>query len=182
KDILVVGEGDSAAEVALALAEQNRVTMFSRKMNFPRMNPLLRSAVSEKFTRGQLAVCLNAELARIEREGATLLIGGFPVPVKAQHVFVKIGAEMPRGFLERCGITFASKDVDALPILDAHYQSSIPGLYIIGSLSGKNLIKHALNQGYEVIEHIAGHAVEAAEEPELSKRLQYLPGSSVAEK
>lgn len=41
KDILVVGDGDSAAEVALALAERNRVTIFSRRTGFFRMNEAL---------------------------------------------------------------------------------------------------------------------------------------------
>jgi putative YpdA family bacillithiol system oxidoreductase len=41
-----------------------------------------------------------------------------------------------------------------LPILDAHYQSSVPGLYVIGDVTGVPLVKIAANQGAEVIERM----------------------------
>ncbi|HEX9655061.1 MAG TPA: NAD(P)-binding domain-containing protein, partial [bacterium] len=42
------------------------------------------------------------------------------------------------------------------PFLKKHNESNIPGLYIIGDLAGAPVIKYAMAQGYEVIEHIAG--------------------------
>ena len=182
KDILVVGDGDSAAEVALALAERNRVTIFSRRTGFFRMNEALQSQVNQKIESKELTVYFNADLQRIEPDMAYLLVGDHEVPVKAQHIFVKIGAEMPRGFLEQCGVTFASQDPEALPLLDAHYQAAVPGLFLVGSVGGKDLIKYGLNQGYEVIEHLMGHAVEPADEPRLREVLQLIPGDSVTAK
>ncbi len=44
----------------------------------------------------------------------------------------------------------------ALPALDQHLESSIKGLYFAGDLAGAALIKTSLNQGYELVEHIAG--------------------------
>lgn len=41
------------------------------------------------------------------------------------------------------------------PALRAHYESSLPGLYVIGDLAGAPVIKLAMAQGVEVIEHIA---------------------------
>lgn len=41
------------------------------------------------------------------------------------------------------------------PALRAHYESNTPGLYIIGDLAGAPVIKLAMAQGVEVIEHIA---------------------------
>src|SRR5712692_4673480 len=139
KDILVVGSGDSAAEVALALAERNRVTIFTRRTGFFRMNEALQSQVNQKIESKELNAYFNATLERIEPDAAYLLIGDHHVPVKAQHIFVKIGAEMPRRFLEQCGVTFASKDPEALPILDAKYQTVVPGLFLVGSVGGKDL-------------------------------------------
>ena len=95
---------------------------------------------------------------------------------------MKIGAEMPRGFLEQCGVTFASAGSEALPLLDANYQSVVPGLYLVGSVGGKDLIKYGLNQGYEVVEHLVGHEVEPADEPRLREVLQLIPGESVTAK
>ncbi len=41
------------------------------------------------------------------------------------------------------------------PVLRANKESNIPGLYIIGDLAGAPVIKLAMAQGFEVIEHIA---------------------------
>jgi thioredoxin reductase/polyferredoxin len=41
------------------------------------------------------------------------------------------------------------------PELRAHNESNIPGLYVIGDLAGAPVIKLAMEQGYNVIEHIA---------------------------
>jgi NosR/NirI family transcriptional regulator, nitrous oxide reductase regulator len=41
------------------------------------------------------------------------------------------------------------------PFLKKHNESNIPGLFIVGDLAGAPVIKYAMAQGYEVIEHIA---------------------------
>ena len=41
------------------------------------------------------------------------------------------------------------------PYLKKHNESNMPGLYIIGDLAGAPVIKYAMAQGYDVIEHIA---------------------------
>ncbi len=46
------------------------------------------------------------------------------------------------------------KQRDDIPVLDEHYQSSVPGLYIVGELSGLALIKNAIHQGRKAMEHI----------------------------
>ncbi len=182
QDIVVVGGGDSAAEVALALAERNRVVMSYRSAEFYRMNDSLRAQLDEKMERDGLTVRFNSEVERIEPGVVTLTLPDRTVQVPANWVFVKIGAEVPRQFLQRCGIAFASDDVSALPLIDPRYESSVPRLYLIGSIGGQDLIKHALNQGYEVIEHILGRAVEPVDEPVLREVLHLIPGASVDEK
>ena len=42
-----------------------------------------------------------------------------------------------------------------VPALDAHFQTSVPGLYIVGELGGRGLIKNAVNEGKIAIEHVA---------------------------
>ncbi|MBI1786766.1 MAG: NAD(P)-binding domain-containing protein [Acidobacteria bacterium] len=51
------------------------------------------------------------------------------------------------------------------PVLDAHFQSSVPGLYVIGDLAGAPVVKLAMAQGAEVAEHIAGELGGRGEEP-----------------
>ena len=47
----------------------------------------------------------------------------------------------------------------------ASYQTNVPGCYIIGDVSGVPLIKNAVKEGAEVIEHIAAELAGAAPEP-----------------
>jgi thioredoxin reductase/polyferredoxin len=42
------------------------------------------------------------------------------------------------------------------PFVKNHNESNIPGFFIVGDLAGAPVIKYAMAQGYEVIEHIAG--------------------------
>jgi thioredoxin reductase len=52
------------------------------------------------------------------------------------------------------------------PTRDAStYQTNVPGCYIIGDVSGVPLIKNAVKEGAEVIEHIAAELAGAAPEP-----------------
>jgi len=41
------------------------------------------------------------------------------------------------------------------PDLDVHFQSNVPGLYIVGELGGRGLIKNAVNEGRIAVEHVA---------------------------
>jgi putative YpdA family bacillithiol system oxidoreductase len=182
QDILVVGGGDSAAEVALALTAQNRVSISYRSAEFYRMNDSLRGQLSDKIERRELTVYFNSEVERVDKGFVNLTLPDRTVRIKVDRVFVKIGAEIPRQFLERCGITFSSTDSAALPVVNERYESNVPGLFVIGATSGQDLIKHALNQGYEVIEYLLGHSVEPVDEPALRQRLQAVPGTTVSEK
>jgi CRP-like cAMP-binding protein/ferredoxin-like protein FixX len=51
----------------------------------------------------------------------------------------------------------------------------VPGLYIIGALAGYPLIKQAMNQGYDVIEYIAGRTLLAVDHDLLREKLKPLP-------
>ena len=41
-----------------------------------------------------------------------------------------------------------------VPWVDAGFQSSVPGLYIVGELGGRGLIKNAVNEGKIAVEHL----------------------------
>jgi thioredoxin reductase (NADPH) len=42
-----------------------------------------------------------------------------------------------------------------VPQLDVNFQSNVPGLYVVGELGGRGLIKNAVNEGKLAVEHIA---------------------------
>ena len=60
--------------------------------------------------------------------------------------------------------------------MSTSYETNVPGLYAIGALAGYPLIKQCLNQGYEVIQTIAGSPVEPADESSSQERLLGMPG------
>ena len=182
KDIVVIGGGDSAAEVALVLAERNRVSMVYRSGDFYRMNDSLRAQLLDKMERKELSVYFNADPERIETDSLHIGLPEQQLQIPADWICVKIGAEIPRQFLERCGVTFASADAVALPEISPRYESQLPGLYLVGSMNGQDLIKHGLNQGYEVIEYLLGNPIEPVDEPLLQEKLGPVPGTSVNEK
>jgi thioredoxin reductase len=41
-----------------------------------------------------------------------------------------------------------------VPHLDAHFQTNLAGLYIVGELGGRGLIKNAINEGKIAVEHV----------------------------
>jgi thioredoxin reductase/ferredoxin len=56
------------------------------------------------------------------------------------------------------------QDEVRLPVLKANYQSTVPGLHIVGDLAGAPTIRVAANQGHEVMHHIASLPDGRAEE------------------
>jgi putative YpdA family bacillithiol system oxidoreductase len=178
EDILMVGAGDAAIEGVLALCEKNRVSVVNRNQEFYRLKTALDLEINRKVTAGQVTAYHNAAVERIEDGFTYLKQPDRTVKVKASLVFVRIGAELPRPFLEQIGVTFGSTDRSAPPILSEHFESAVPGLYVIGAAAGYNLIKQGMNQGYDVVEHILGHEVESVVEPLIREKLNALPGTS----
>ena len=90
--------------------------------------------------------------------------------VECHRVIARLGAIPPRKLVESFGVRFSSRDATALPDLSPTYESSVPGLYVVGALGGYPLIKQAMNQGFEAIESICGRPVVAADQPLLEKK------------
>jgi thioredoxin reductase/Pyruvate/2-oxoacid:ferredoxin oxidoreductase delta subunit len=49
-----------------------------------------------------------------------------------------------------------------VPWVDAGFQSSVPGIYIVGELGGRGLIKNAVNEGKIAVEHLTRTVAMAA--------------------
>jgi len=176
--IVVVGGGDAGVENALALAQQNRVILINREEEFSRCKEGNFNLLQAAIKAGRIEPRASTKISHIDAEAEN----GFLLRVVANtfkgveiidchRVIARIGASPPRKLLEGFGVKFPSSDVTSVPELSEQYESNIPGLYIIGALGGYPLIKQALNQGYEVIEHILGNPVEAADEPLLKQKI-----------
>ncbi|HVY80401.1 MAG TPA: NAD(P)-binding domain-containing protein [Steroidobacteraceae bacterium] len=179
--IVIVGAGDSAIEDALALARQNRVVLVNRGANFGRAKEA-NSAQMLKAIRNGVVECLyESQVKRIDpcttggaRARVTVQTPEGVRTLDCHMVITRLGAVPARKFVESIGVRFASPDPDALPDLTPNFESSVPGLYVIGALAGFPLIKQAMNQGYEVIEHMLGNKVQPADEAILQQKLNGL--------
>ncbi|MEM1298132.1 MAG: NAD(P)-binding domain-containing protein [Pseudomonadota bacterium] len=169
KDIVVVGAGDAAIENAVALAQnENRVTIVNRKRDFARVKAGNRSLIMTSIKDELLACAYNANPARVEKGAIVLDTPEGEQIVRADKVIVRIGAIAPRKFIETIGGVF-DEGAD-FPRVTESYESDREGIYYVGALAGYPLIKHCINQGYEVVQTIAGQPVEGADIPMLQEK------------
>lgn len=180
--IVVVGAGDSAIENALALSEKNHVTILNRRAEFSRakegnLNAVLRAINDPRTNLDCLYETSSAALHSGDEKPMALEVETptGPQTLPCDRIIARLGAIPPRKFIESIGIQFSSSALDAAPTLNAQYQTSVPGIYVVGSLAGYPLIKQAMNQGYDVVEHIHGHPVKPADEELLEFQFGLLP-------
>ncbi len=62
------------------------------------------------------------------------------------------------------------------------FETTAPGIFVIGALAGYPLIKHCMNQGHDVIEFINGNTeLKPADEPIIAAKFAGLPGNRSTE-
>jgi len=110
--ILVVGGGESAAETALALAEQpgNDVTLSYRKDAFFRLKQRTEERLRERAASGRIRVLLSSRVLAIHEHAVDLAIAA-EGPESAwslpnDDVFVLAGGTPPFALLESAGVSF----------------------------------------------------------------------------
>ncbi len=96
--------------------------------------------------------------------------------VPCDRAIARLGAIAPRGFIEAAGGVF--EEGADFPRVNEIYECDRPGVFIIGALAGYPLIKHCMNQGYEVVHTIIGDPVESVVRKELATKFQVIPGFS----
>ena len=181
--IVVVGAGDAAIENAVALARFNRVVIVNRSDEFNRVKEGNLSLVLKAIEDKRLECAYKAASTRVERSSdgrryvLTLAVDQGESRLECDRIIARIGATPPRKFVESCGIRFPNAEPVALPVLSSRYESSVPGLYVIGALGGYPLIKQAMNQGYEAVEYSLGRTIEPADQPLLAAQFKGLPFS-----
>ena len=154
QDLLVVGAGDSALEIAIALSEENRVGLIVRGPEITRANEILTREVLSRQASGRMTIYFNTTVKEVFEGYADLNVRGDVTRVPAELIFLKLGADAPRKFFEAVGIRYTGDGADARPILTPVHESSVPGLFLIGAASGRDLIKLGMNQGWEVVEYL----------------------------
>src|SRR6185295_17805426 len=93
QDILVVGAGDSALEIAIALAEENRVGLVVRGPEIARANEVLTKEVLSLQATGQLTIYFNANVKQVYAGWVDLSVRGEVTRIPAELIFLKLGAD-----------------------------------------------------------------------------------------
>jgi len=180
--IVVVGAGDAGIENAVGLSKQNTVYMVNRRNEFARVKDANNALILRHIDEGRIECFYNSTPARIEESEPgdrpyvlVLTTDAGEAEVPCDRIIARLGAIPQRGLVESFGIRFTGDSPAALPDLSEKLESSVPGLYVVGALAGNPLIKHAMNQGYEAVEHILGSAIEPVEYEPLREKFAVLP-------
>ena len=180
--IVVVGGGDAGIENAMGLiadaGQNNTVTLLNRGADFPTAKKPNVDGLLAARDAGRIRVMTETQAALIEPGWLTVDTPQGQERFRCDRIIARMGAAPPRAFVEAAGVAFASPDRSAFPTLTPTFESTTkPGIYVIGALAGYPLIKHCMNQGYDVVEFISGNTnLDPADEPLLVEKLKGLPG------
>lgn len=179
--ICVIGAGDAGIENALGLAadpeQRNTVTIVNRSADFATAKEANVKALLEARDLGRIIIRPETTPSSVETGWITFDTRDGEVRVRCDRIIARMGSAPPRKFIEACGIEFTSPDRVAYPILTPTFETTKQGIFVIGALAGYPLIKHCMNQGYDVVEFINGNTtLKPADEPILEAKFKRLPG------
>jgi Fe-S-cluster-containing hydrogenase component 2/CRP-like cAMP-binding protein/thioredoxin reductase len=179
--ITVIGSGDAGIENALGLAadpaQRNVVSIINRGSDFARAKGANVKLLMDAEAEGRIIVFRETTPAEV-REGELVLdVRDGQQTIRCDRIIARTGSKPPRAFVEACGVGFSGEGADAFPVLSPQFETSQSGIHVIGALAGYPLIKHCMNQGYDVIEFLNGNTeLKPADEPILAAKFAPLPG------
>lgn len=195
--IVVIGTGDAGIENALGLAadpeQRNSVTIVNRSAEFATAKDANVKALLAAEAAGRLRVLRETTTAAIDKGMIRFDTRDGEMTMRCDRVIARMGSAPPRAFVENCGalfeevdgkrvrvagtgIAFSSADRVSYPVLSPMFETTTPGIFVIGALAGYPLIKHCMNQGHDVVEFINGNTtLKPADEPILEGRFRDLP-------
>lgn len=180
--ITVIGSGDAGIENALGLAadeaQGNVVTILNRGADFARAKGANVKLLMEARDAGRIRVMTETAPAEVRPGELVLDTRDGQETIRCDRIIARMGSAAPRKFVESCGIEFTSEDREAFPKLSPVFETTKKGIFVIGALAGYPLIKHCMNQGYDVVEFINGNtSLKPADEPILEAKFKGLPGN-----
>lgn len=180
--VTVIGSGDAGIENALGLAadeaQRNVVTILNRTADFARAKSANVKLLEEAEREGRLIVRRETSPAEVRPGELVLDTRDGQETIRCDRIIARTGSQPPRDFIEAIGIEFTSADRGAFPKLTPNFETTRKGIHVIGALAGYPLIKHCMNQGYDVIEFLGGNRdLKPADEPILAEKFAALPGN-----
>jgi thioredoxin reductase (NADPH) len=158
QDCLVAGGGDTASEYCQYLVERgNRVTLSYRRKEFSRLNRINYESLMALERRGQVTILRGSNIKQLEEDADKRARALFEeeafLPQSFDHIVYALGGTTPTNFLKAAGIAFDG----SAPVIKEGYETSVPGLYLIGDLSAGRKggsINLAFNMAEEAMRNI----------------------------
>lgn len=159
KRCLVVGGGNSAAEVAMALVRvgaDTQMCLLEASFDDCNLRPFVRRDLVMMADDGKLDVHFATQVCAITPGDVTLapVDGGEPWSVPNDFVFTMIGAIPDVAFLCEAGIDV--DPADHKPIYHPEtFETNVPGLYVAGSIARDQHIVNGRGMAVGIVERIA---------------------------
>ncbi len=160
RDVAIVGAGSSAADAALDLFRGGaRVTMVHRGDDFRfSLKYWIRPNLENRVKEGSIDVHFRTVVRRVEPDALICEREGRELRIPAERVYLLTGYHASTDLLERLGAEIDPGTLAAK--LDRHYQSTVPGLYCLGSAGfGRRtsdvFIENGLTHVAAAIPHVA---------------------------
>jgi thioredoxin reductase (NADPH) len=110
--ICIVGGGDSGIEAACGLARpdlQNRVWLVHRTEDFSKAKPRNQKKIKKAMDEGRLTAFFNSAVVEIRERSMAVKTPQDVQEIDNDFVFVMVGGESPKKFLNECGIEFSQR-------------------------------------------------------------------------
>lgn len=157
-DVMIVGAGSSAAEVALELYREGaNVTIMMRGERF-HTKYWVEPDIENRIKEGSIRAFRHSDVAEIRMDDVIVRTSeGELAEVPNDFVLAMTGYEPDTGLLESTGA-----DVDhstGKPVLTEHHETTVPGIYVAGTLcagceSNVVFVENSREHGPAIVAHI----------------------------
>lgn len=151
--VLVVGGGDTAAEVASFLCPKCEVYISYRRPQFFRINPINMKILEERVKEGKIKLLMNTDIEKLEEENGKVKVYYKDGKTDTyDFIYYCLGGSTPKGFLKYIGIEF---DLEDRPKVDPYYETNLPRVFLAGDIAvPKGSIQLAFNTAHIIIKRI----------------------------
>ncbi|MCS7163465.1 MAG: NAD(P)-binding domain-containing protein [Thermodesulfovibrio sp.] len=148
--VLIVGGGNTAAELACILSGRCDVYLSYRRKGFFRINEENLKELEKR--KDQITFFLGTDIKALEPEkDAVRVIFQDGRRETFSKIFYCLGGSTPRNFLEKMGIKFK----DSLPDIDEFGESNLERVFLIGDIAVKRgSILYAFNSAHKTVKRI----------------------------
>jgi thioredoxin reductase (NADPH) len=157
-DVLVIGSGSSAAEVALELWRSGaNVTVAMRSDRFE-TKYWIEPDIENRIREGSIICYRNVDVTAIRPDDVLLTTAnGEDITVPNDFVLAMTGYEPDTSLLEQIGVHVDPQC--GKPALDDHFETNVPGVYVAGTLcagqeSNVVFVENSRQHGPAIVNHI----------------------------